>query len=276
MDNKIYDYENLSNEELFKIYKEKNDRTAKEYLITNNLPLVKKIAYKNFNNSSLSYEDLVQEGIIGLIYTIEKYDLTYGTKFSTYAYYWIQEVVDRAIYNKGQDIRFPMYIIEKMNKIAKLENNDNYSVDAICEELSITKNQYFMLKYYFKYLKNLISLNDFIKDRNREGESEIIEFVSEEKAVYYEDNASEENSSVETVVMNTLLKKEIDTLLSILSPREETILRLRFGLDDDQPRTLEEIGVLFNLTRERIRQIESKALRKLRHPSHSKKIKEFL
>ncbi|WP_461206545.1 sigma-70 family RNA polymerase sigma factor [Clostridium sp. DL1XJH146] len=276
MNDKIYDYKNLSNEELFNIYKEDEDKIAKEYLIINNLPLVKKIAYKNYNNSSLSYEDLVQEGIIGLIYGIDKYDLTYGTKFSTYAYYWIQEVVDRSIYNKGQNIRFPMYIIEKMNKIAKLENNDNYSIDSICTELNITQNQYFMLKYYFKYLKNVISLNEFIKDCNRDSEAELIEFVSEEKAVYYEDNASEGDSSVETTVMNKLLKKEIDTLLSILSPREETILRLRFGLDDDHPRTLEEIGNLFNLTRERIRQIESKALRKLRHPSHSKKIKEYL
>lgn len=274
------DYDNLNNEELLEIYKSQNDLEARKELIVRNLPLVKRLANKRMNFSSLSYEDLVQEGVIGLIYGIEKYNPSFGTKLSTYVFYWILEVIDRSIYNKGSFIRFPMHMIEKMNKISKLENENSeefkYSEKDICDKVGITKNEYYTIKYYYSYYRNITSLNKYINDANLESDSQLIDFVSENNNIYDIEQKKSDFSSVEEDVEKTALRTEIMYLLRTLTPREEKILRLRYGLDDDQPKTLEEIGKIFNLTRERIRQIESKALRKLKHPIRAKKLRDFV
>lgn len=280
MNNVTVDYNNCNNEELLEIYKSQNDLEARKELIVKNLPLVKRLANKRINFSSLSYEDLVQEGVIGLIYGIEKYDPSFGTKFSTYVFYWILEVIDRSIYNKGSFIRFPMHMIEKMNKITKLEKENSeefkYSEKDICAKVGISKNEYYTIKYYYSYYRNIASLNKYINDANLENDSQLIDFVSESNDIYDIEKKQSDFSSVEQNVEKKALRNEIMYLLTTLTPREEKILRLRYGLDDDHPRTLEEIGKIFNLTRERIRQIESKALRKLKHPIRAKKLRDFV
>lgn len=280
MNNTTMHYDNLNNEELLKTYKTNNDLNAREELIVRNLPLVKRLANKRMNFSSLSYEDLVQEGVLGLIYGIEKYDPSFGTKFSTYVFYWILEVIDRSIYNKGSFIRFPMHMIEKMNKINKLEKENSekliYSEKEICDKVGISKNEYNAIKYYYSYYRNITSLNKYINDANCENDSQLIDFVSESNDLYDIDKKENDFSSVEENIINNALRNELMHLLTTLTEREEKILRLRYGLDDDHPRTLEEIGQIFNLTRERIRQIESKALRKLKHPIRARRLKDFV
>lgn len=280
MNNTSIHYDNLNNEELLKIYKTHNDLEAKEKLIIRNLPLVKRLANKRMNFSSLSYDDLVQEGVLGLIYGIEKYDPSFGTKFSTYVFYWILEVIDRSIYNKGSFIRFPMHMIEKMNKITKLEKENSeklvYSEKQICDKVGISKNEYHTIKYYYSYYRNIASLNKYVNDANYENDSQLIDFISESNDLYDAEKKESDFSSVEQNIINNALRNELMHLLTTLTEREEKILRLRYGLDDDHPRTLEEIGQMFNLTRERIRQIESKALRKLKHPIRARRLKDFV
>ena len=273
-------YDNLSNEDLLQLYKTEEDLVAREQLILRNIPLIKTLANKRMNFSNMPYEDLVQEGIIGLIYGIEKYDASFGTKFSTYVFYWILEVIDRSIYNKGSIIRFPMHMIEKMNKINKLEKENSiklvYTEEDICSKVGISINEYHLIKYYSSYYKNIVSLNKLVNDASVENDSQLLDFVSENNSIYEETELFSDTSNVEDEVLKKSLKKEITLILQTLTPREEKILRLRYGLDDDNPRTLEEIGNIFNLTRERIRQIENKALRKLRHPGRAKRLKEYI
>jgi RNA polymerase primary sigma factor len=280
MKKKTICYDNLSNEDLIQLYKADKDFTAREELIIRNIPLIKTLANKRISFSNMSYEDLVQEGIIGLIYGIEKYDPSFGTKFSTYVFYWILEVIDRAIYNKGSIIRFPMHMIEKMNKINKLEKENSteltYTEEDICSKIGITLNEYHLIKYYLNYYKNISSLNKLVNDASVENDTPLLDFVSENNSIYEETEIFSDTSTVEDEVLKKALKKEISSILKTLTPREEKILRLRYGLDDDTPRTLEEIGKIFNLTRERIRQIESKALRKLRHPRRANHLKEYI
>jgi RNA polymerase primary sigma factor len=280
MKKKAICYNTLTNEELLQLYKTEKDLIAKEELIVRNIPLIKTLANKRMNFSNMSYEDLVQEGVIGLIYGIEKYDPSFGTKFSTYVFYWILEVIDRSIYNKGSIIRFPMHMVEKMNKINKLEKENStkltYTEEDICFKIGITLNEYHLIKYYLNYYKNISSLNKLVNDASVENDTPLLDFISENNSIYEETEVFGDTSTVEDEVLKKALKKEISSILKTLTPREEKILRLRYGLDDDTPRTLEEIGKIFNLTRERIRQIESKALRKLRHPRRANHLKEYI
>lgn len=272
-------YENLSNEELVKLYKLHGDSTAKEFLIKNNLNLIKKEAYKRRNFSSLDYDDLIQEGTIGLIRGIEGFNLEYNSKFSTYAYYWIIQVMERAIYTQGSLIRLPAHIIQKINKLSKIENqylihNKTNDPNQICKELNITIDEYNSLKYYLNYFKTCASLNKYVGE-NSDSDDELIDFISSSNCHLQDSNIDSTNTSIEQEILNKDLKQQIDFLLNSLKPREAIIVKLRFGIDCDKPHTLEEIGNIFSLTRERIRQIESSALRKLRHPSRTYRLKDF-
>lgn len=272
-------YENLSNEELIKLYKLHGDLTAKEFLIKNNLNLIKKEAYKRRNFSNLDYDDLIQEGTIGLIRGIEGFNLEYTSKFSTYAYYWIIQVIERAIYTQGSIIRLPSHIIQKINRLSKIENeyfNHNKTNDPnqICKELNITIDEYKSLKYYLNYFKTCASLNKYVGD-NSDSEDELIDFISSSNYLLQDSNIDSTNSSVEQEILKKDLKQQIDFLLNILNPREAIIIKLRFGIDCNKTHTLEEIGNIFGLTRERIRQIENRALRKLRHSSSIYKLRDF-
>jgi RNA polymerase primary sigma factor len=271
------DYYKLSNEELIRIYKLSNDMKARECLLLKNKNLVKKAAYIRKTYSSLEYDDLVQEGMIGLIYGIEKYDIKYETQFTTYAYYWIVQVIDRAIYDKGSLVRLPVHLIEKMNKLSKLEGqravlDGRVTPDEICRNLNISISEYNLLKFYIQNFKSIASLNKAVGEEGGDSDSELIDFIPSSSKL--SDPSPSEDETEDTVMRNEL-RKDIDDLLSTLSPREEKILRLRFGLDDGRDRTLEEVGKEFNVTRERIRQIEARALRKLRHPSRSKKLRDY-
>lgn len=272
-------YQNLSNEELVKLYKFHGDLTAKEFLIKNNLNLIKKEAYKRRNFSSLDYDDLIQEGTIGLIRGIEGFNFEYNSKFSTYAYYWIIQVMERAISTQGSIIRLPAHIIEKINKLSKIENhcfiyNKANDINQICNELNISIDEYNSLKYYLNYFKTCASLNKYIGE-NSDGDDELIDFISSSNCPLQDSNIDPTNTSVEQEILNKDFKKQIAFLLNSLKPREAIIIKLRFGIDCDKTHTLEEIGNIFGLTRERIRQIESRALRKLRHPSRIYRLKDF-
>lgn len=271
------DYYKLSNEELIRMYKLNNDMQAREYLILKNKNLVKKAAYIRKTYSLLEYDDLIQEGIIGLIYGIEKYNIKYETQFTTYVYYWIVQVIDRAIYDKGSTVRLPVHLVEKMNRLSKLENQQavldgKVPPEEICKMLDISMNEYNLLKFYMQSFKTVASLNKIVGEDTGDSDSELMDFIPSTSQL--SDIPSYENETENTVIENEL-RKNIDELLSTLTPREEKILRLRFGLDDGKDRTLEEVGREFNVTRERIRQIEARALRKLRHPSRSKKLKGY-
>jgi RNA polymerase primary sigma factor len=271
------DYDKLSNEELIRMYKLNSDMHARECLILRNRNLVKKAAYIRRNYSSLEYEDLVQEGIIGLIYGIEKYDIKYETQFTTYVYYWIVQVIDRAIYDKGSLVRLPVHLVEKMNRLSKLEGqhtslDGRISTEEICKILDISITEYNLLKFYIQYFRSIASLNKTVGDENGDSDSELIDFIPSSSQLGDPPPFEDET---ENIAIQNQLRTDLNGLLETLSPREEKILRLRFGLDDGHDRTLEEVGREFNVTRERIRQIEARALRKLRHPSRSKKLRDY-
>lgn len=274
----VDDYNKLSNEELIRMYKRNNDLRAREFLILKNKNLVKKAAYTRKTYSSLDYDDLIQEGMIGLIYGIEKYNTAYDTQLTTYVYYWIVQVMNRAIYERGSLVRLPVHLVEKMNKLSRLENQQEaleskITPEEICRTLGISIIEYNQLKFYIQNFKKISSLNKIIGDDNGDSDSELIDFIPSSSGL----NAS--LSSLENETENKFLKDQlrddIEEVLSTLTQREQKILRLRFGLDDGRDRTLEEIGREFNVTRERIRQIEERVLRKLRHPSRSNKLRDY-
>lgn len=273
----MVDYKNLSNEKLIKLYKLKHDLKARDFLIINNINLIKKEAYKRKNYSSLDYEDLIQEGTIGLMRGIEGFDLKYNSKFSTYAYYWIIQVMERAIYTSGSQIRLPAHIVEKINKIYKIENSiysNNNDTDKICSKLNMSNKEYNSLKYYINYFRTYVSLNKYVGD-DPEGDDELIDFISISNFPIENFNVDITNTIVEQEILDEDLKYQLSLLLKSLTPREELIMKLRFGIDCKKNHTLEEIGRKLGLTRERIRQIESRALRKLRHPSRMRRLKDF-
>jgi RNA polymerase primary sigma factor len=256
----------LSAEEEVQLAKgiEQGDTRCKQRLTEANLRLVVSIA-RRYMGRGMAFLDLIQEGNMGLMKAVEKFDYRKGYKFSTYATWWIRQAITRAIADQSRTIRIPVHMAETINKFTRvsrelvIELGREPSPDEVAKEMEITVEK---VQEIMKVAQETISLDTPVGD---EHDSKLGDFVEDKEALAPADAASFE-----------LMKELLETVLDTLSEREENVLRLRFGLDDGHPRTLEDVGKVFGVTRERIRQIEAKALRKLRHPSRSRRLKEFL
>lgn len=240
------------------------DKSAEDELASANLRLVVSIA-KRYVGRGMSFLDLIQEGNMGLMKAVVKFDYTKGFKFSTYATWWIRQAITRAIADQARTIRIPVHMVETINKLVRVKRSllqdlgREPTPEEIGAEMDLPTDK---VRNIINISQDPVSLETPIGEEN---DSHLGDFIEDGEALDPEDNASYE-----------MLKAELEDVLETLTDREENVLRLRFGLDDGRQRTLEDVGKVFGVTRERIRQIEAKALRKLRHPSRSKQLKDFI
>lgn len=256
----------LSAEEEVELAKriEQGDIEAKQALAEANLRLVVALA-KKFVNRGMQFLDLIQEGNLGLMRAVEKFDYRRKFKFSTYATWWIRQAITRAIADQARTIRIPVHMVETINKLVRVnrmllqEYGREPRPDEIAKAMDVTEEK---VREIMKFAQEPVSLETPIGE---EEDSHLSDFI-----------ADESERSPQEAAESDILKEEIESVLDTLTGREKTVIKLRFGLIDGQPRTLEDVGREFNVTRERIRQIEGKALRKLRHPTRSKRLKDFI